>query len=1373
MVAAGLFTTTPIIELTTCNLNGLNANGHLVAQRLKSPTQCVLFQETKINNTKHLDTFKFHLSNEVGAEAYKLFCNDHRALRSDTLNHRSCGVASYFHSSMPGFDDLQHLVHLDLPDRYLVVRTLWLGTPVYFHNVYAPVLPHHRRAFFEALPRDFEPDSVHLVGGDFNLPFEAALDASIPRVDGNTGKAECFAWLTALRLVDPWRIHHPHERVYSGPGRSNRLDYLLVDQDLMANYYKDALYCKNIFGGDHLQHSLTLSNGAHDHRQGPWRLPKELLSNPNIVNAIKEEASRLLDAMSLDDNLNHGAMWYGWLKRMKKRLQTCHRHHLQYWKETLHRLKLAWLAARQSAADHGDLSGRVATARDAYDTTKSEYEQLLKDQQFDFHANVNERGTSHFFRRPQGYKVPICTATIDGVTVSDKATVQAAFTAHWKSIMRCPDAGPRQINRSQRRAVIRALSKRLTPAQREELDSPITDAELCASLKTMKPNKSPGPDGWPACFFQVAPETFSKILVKVFNYQRTQHGMLLHQQRRSAVALLFKDGDRGNPGNYRPIALMSVEVKILSRALAYRLASVAPHLVHPSQAGFVPGRRLHDHVLLVQALQTFCTNEDHDYYATFLDFSKAYDMVDQGFLFDVLTEMNIGPTFISWVQLLYESPIVQLIFGGTLGPVIRPNRGVKQGCPLSCLLFVLYLEPLGEMLRAQPQHGIPLPDDEVKTSIFFADDSTLLSNSLSSAVAQMEIVDTFCSVSGARLNQRKCMTLVLNDHLDPADIDAEDLLNILPSGRPAKYLGVLFGHRLAADFQAQVLRDKFLAAFPLWGGRARTIQGRKLLVSTMLLSILWHVTAAVPIPQPIVDEMQSMTNKFILGRKTLRADKYRTFINRPLQHDKQLGLGIPHVASIIRQQRLVRVQQLMATPRSNVTPSWRPLVQRQFARVMGQLYRDDYPFDFLLYFPNTSSKWIVLRELHPFWRDVWKHWSAVPMTKRIEAPPTFNTVMNLPLWLTSYEPMHNGPPKYSACLASEPNIRRWCLHGASNGLRSLKDFLNTDGSWPTQAMFIARMSQGNPAARVRLSATRDHMEFCAIERSVPIYRHITRVYEQIGRLFDIRPGALSPGLAHTAHPFFGYVKKQSQSFCAWPKKKLSDLAYHAPPVSSTHPAATSSRTSTEDLAKYMRFVRRTCRAPTPVQGDVWLRLILRMLPVNSRFSYKQVIDPAAITCTYGCGAVETEHHAFHTCNEVFPTWQFHAGAWRRFGVRFDWATITNIDAFTVNPAYGANKAALFKLWSLLTASILHTVWTQHNAIKYDCKHPWPRRVWEETTFIGWMASVRRWLRLQDPIDELRIDVLAQLAILKRQRPYRALWLKYPNCLALDLSVQLP
>lgn len=1368
VAATGLFTKIPIIELTTCNLNGLKDNGHLVARRLRTPTQCVLFQETKLNNSKHLDTFQCHLSNEVGAGKYKLFTNDLRALCTDSQNHRRCGVASYFHESLPGYVDLHHLHRLDRPGRYMVVRTQWDDTPVYFHNVYAPVVPNMRHTFFDALPRDFEDDSVHFVGGDFNLPLDEHLDASRPRPDHTAGKVECVAWLTALGVIDVWRVQHPNERVFSGPGRSNRLDYMFADQGIVTQYHVNSTYASNSFAGDHLEHTIALSQGHRTPERSYWRLPRELLQNPDIARAIKEEARALLDTMSSDDTQNHGAMWYGWLKRIKKHLQKSHRHHLQSMHEKLNSLKLKWMATRRASEYGHAADGDVDAARLALDNARAEYRQHLLDQQFDFHANVNERGSSHFFRRPNGLKVSISTATVDGVPVTDEDTVKATFTAHWKSIMVAPADRP-PLNRARRRAVIQAISRRLTSAQRDALDRPLTAAELCSALKTMHPNKSPGPDGWPAAFFQVAPEEFSEILLKVFQYQLTHHGQLLLQQRRSAVALLFKAGDRGDPGNYRPIALMSVEVKILSRALAYRLAHVAPHLVHQSQAGFVPGRRLHDHVMLVQALQTFCTNEDHDYYATFLDFSKAYDMVDQEFLFDVLKEVNIGPAFVSWVELLYNSPLVQIIFNGVLGPTIRPNRGVKQGCPLSCMLFVLYLEPLGEMLRALPHLGIPLPNDNVVTSIFFADDSTLMSNSLPAAVEQMAIVQEFCSVSGARLNHAKCMTLVLNDHLDPTDIEADELLNILPSGQPAKYLGLLFGHRLPRDFQVQQLNDKFLAAFQLWGCRARTLQGRKLITTTMLLSLLWHVTAAVHVPKAMVNAWQQMINKYVLSRKTLPADLYRPLIHRTWQFDKSLGLGIPHVASKLRSQRLLRLQQLMTPDPPDAPAPWKTLVLRQFSRTMDKLHRNDHPFDFLLYYPNRSSKWLFLRELHPLWHDIWCQWASTPMLQRIAVPPNLHTVMNLPVWLTSYEAMQVDRAGHTSNVAKNPSIRRWCRHGANNGLRCLKDLLTRQGTWPTKAAFVARMSNNNPGAEVQLTSS-GTIELATPDRAGLVYNHLTKLFDQVLRAFQVRPGTPLPDVPSTCHPFVAIVKDQPQLFEVWPKRYISRLAFHAPFDDRVHPMATSTRMTKEDLAQYIRLVRRVCRVPPPVHADVWFRLLMNMLPVNSRFYYMQPAQSDAVCCVYDdCDAVETQHHAFHTCGHVYPLWTFHATAWRCYGVPFDWAAITNFDRFQVNARGAPHKDALFVLWSLLCASNLYSVWTQHNAIKYDDKSPLPCAAWQELSFISWTASIRRWLRQHDPDDPERLAMLTVLRTLLQQQGYRALWAKYPSSVVLQPS----
>ena len=70
------------------------------------------------------------------------------------------------------------------------------------------------------------------------------------------------------------------------------------------------------------------------------------------------------------------------------------------------------------------------------------------------------------------------------------------------------------------------------------------------------------------------------------------------------------------------------------------------------------------------------------------------------------------------------------------------------------------------------------------------------------------------------------------------------------------------------------------------------------------------------------------------------------------------------------------------------------------------------------------------------------------------------------------------------------------------------------------------------------------------------------------------------------------------------------------------------------------YVGRLLGQSSWVQADVWRRLLYHMLPVNCRFSYLQIERPDAICCANGCGSVETEHHAFHTCTSIYPIWSF-------------------------------------------------------------------------------------------------------------------------------------
>ncbi|KDO25358.1 hypothetical protein SPRG_09183 [Saprolegnia parasitica CBS 223.65] len=222
---------------------------------------------------------------------------------------------------------------------------------------------------------------------------------------------------------------------------------------------------------------------------------------------------------------------------------------------------------------------------------------------------------------------------------------------------------------------------------------------------------------------------------------------------------------------------------------------------------------------------------------------------------------------------------------------------------------------------------------------------------------------------------------------------------------------------------------------------------------------------------------------------------------------------------------------------------------------------------------------------------------------------------------------------------------------------------------------------------------------------------------------------------------------------------------------STHPMVSAARTTPSALSSYLRRVRRTCGLAPPVQSDVWLRLLFNMLPVNSRFAYLQRQRPDAICCAYGCGAAESQQHAFYDCEVVHQVWALHAGAWRRFGVTFSWNTISDIDAFSVNGRGEPHKAALRVLWSLLTASLLHLIWKQHNGVQYEHKRAIPAAAWHDLSFVGWMASVRHWLRLQDADCPARAAVLDVVRMLHGQPAYQPLVAKYPLLLRLGPSLR--
>ena len=200
-----------------------------------------------------------------------------------------------------------------------------------------------------------------------------------------------------------------------------------------------------------------------------------------------------------------------------------------------------------------------------------------------------------------------------------------------------------------------------------------------------------------------------------------------------------------------------MDYKIVARVLSGRLRKVIHSVVNTDQTCGVPGRCIGENLSFVRdvlydgdrlALSGVCLS---------LDQEKAFDRVDRSFLFRVLVKMGFGECFIRWLQVLYVDASCRVLCNGDLTGDIPLERGIRQGCPLSSMLYVLVAECLACLVRTSPINGFLVLGCAGASSVVsqYADDTTLLLRDLESVGKVLALVDFYGSASGAKLNREK------------------------------------------------------------------------------------------------------------------------------------------------------------------------------------------------------------------------------------------------------------------------------------------------------------------------------------------------------------------------------------------------------------------------------------------------------------------------------------------------------------------------------------------------------------------------------------------------------------------------------------------
>lgn len=254
--------------------------------------------------------------------------------------------------------------------------------------------------------------------------------------------------------------------------------------------------------------------------------------------------------------------------------------------------------------------------------------------------------------------------------------------------------------------------------EEEDLLGPIVEEEVHQALKAGRLTSTAGPDGLSYRFYRTFKGHLVPLLVKLFN-EMWESGRVRPSFLTGIMVLLPKGGDTTLLTNWRPITVNNIDYCILTGILNTRLKKLASKFLSPGQTSGIRGRKMTHMVCLFQQIFHTSSAKQANRWLLQLDQQKAFDKVQQSYLWKLLKRQGIPDQFVQCIRALYAGARVIPYVQGTLGSLIPKNKGVRQGFPLSPLLYVAVLDPFLRLVRIDDRiRGIrPYPSLSFRISV--------------------------------------------------------------------------------------------------------------------------------------------------------------------------------------------------------------------------------------------------------------------------------------------------------------------------------------------------------------------------------------------------------------------------------------------------------------------------------------------------------------------------------------------------------------------------------------------------------------------------------------------------------------------------------
>ena len=297
----------------------------------------------------------------------------------------------------------------------------------------------------------------------------------------------------------------------------------------------------------------------------------------------------------------------------------------------------------------------------------------------------------------------------------------------------------------------------------EILNSVVTSEEVFEALKQMKRKKSGGPDKILSEMIFVSCNINVNIYVDIFN-TILQNGIYPEAWKENFITPIFKGGCANDPFNYRGIALTSSLAKLFARILHNRLQTFlkANNILVAEQIGFRKKSRTADHVFTLKTIIDKMFKKKQYLYSCFIDFRKAFDIVNRkALLFKLKEYYGIEGLYFNIIENMYEDVRFSVKLKNRIAPVFKTSIGVKQGCVLSPTFFSLYINDLVEIFD-DSCFPIKLQSGTKISCLLYADDLIIMSEKACGLQEALKKLNTYCQKWNLEINVEKTKIMIFN-----------------------------------------------------------------------------------------------------------------------------------------------------------------------------------------------------------------------------------------------------------------------------------------------------------------------------------------------------------------------------------------------------------------------------------------------------------------------------------------------------------------------------------------------------------------------------------------------------------------------------------